>query len=209
MSDCQAELAAPPAAILFDLDGVLVDSFDAWFGTLRAVTDEVGVHPISEERFLATYGQSTEKDVEDFFDNQIDLSDLRRRYAARFPEFIDRVSLVELELPGWLDTWRSLGIRLGIATNADRPIAIAMLDAQDLTELFDTIVTATGVAAPKPAPDMLLHACKRLGVSPRDAWFVGDSLTDVGAGHAAGIRMIGFRNPAAESSIDSLHGLLS
>ncbi len=80
---------------------------------------------------------------------------------------------------------RRAGFRLGIATNGEGASTAAMARTLGIDGLLDVVVGAEDVAEAKPAPDMILLACERVGVDPSDAVYVGDLTEDVEAGRKA------------------------
>lgn len=189
-------------ALLFDLDGVLVDSRPAWYAALAEIQREVGLPITGRETFDRTFGQSTEADARDFFDGRLSAAALTARYEAVFPV-----------TSGTCGEWRRtprvprrVGARRASAGRRDeRP-------RQHGAGHADAIGTRrgvrrgrdTGVGAPKPAPDMLALACRILDVVPAAALLVGDTETDVAAGVAAGVRVIGYRRPGTAGRIERL-----
>ncbi len=85
------------------------------------------------------------------------------------------------------------GFLLGCVTNSHRRITALELRATKLKRFFDAIVTADDVKRPKPAPEMLIRACRILNVPIRQTIFIGDTRTDLAAGKKAGCRVIGYR----------------
>ena len=80
--------------------------------------------------------------------------------------------------------------KLAVVTNKRIELTRKLLDELELTPWFDAIVGGDTVARPKPAPDPILFACDRIGLTPRDVLFVGDSPTDVDASRAAGCTVV-------------------
>ncbi|MEY9850239.1 phosphoglycolate phosphatase-like HAD superfamily hydrolase [Streptacidiphilus sp. BW17] len=183
-------------AVLFDLDGVLVDSRAAQLATLAgyatsaldrriAVADLPAVAATTpREHVLASLG-FTGAINEVGWDAATATASLG---TSLFP-FVT----------GTLAALQESGVATGIVTLRSRRRVGWLLPA-DVLDLIDTIVCYED-AAPKPAPDGLLLALGRLGVAPRDAVFVGDMDTDVHAARAAGVRVIGagwgFADPQA------------
>ncbi|MBN2334733.1 HAD-IA family hydrolase [Candidatus Bathyarchaeota archaeon] len=87
-----------------------------------------------------------------------------------------------------LRAMRDTGLALGIATNGSGGTAREVMEAIGVDSLFDVYVGADDVAEGKPAPDMILEACRRLGVQPVDAVYVGDEITDAVAAVAAAVK---------------------
>ena len=111
---------------------------------------------------------------------------------------------------------RELGdVRVGLASNSPRTLVDAALATARMTDAFDAIVTSDDVEHPKPAPDIYLLACERLGVEPSDALALEDSASGVAAAKAAGLTVFGVPQfaetdvSAADRVIDSLEELLA
>ncbi|MDP9468017.1 MAG: HAD-IA family hydrolase, partial [Chloroflexota bacterium] len=119
--------------------------------------------------------------------------------------------------PGALELVERLRGRvpLGLASNSPRRLVDAALRTAGLTDVFDAIVTADDVARAKPAPDLYLLACERLGVAPGEALALEDSASGVAAAKAAGLTCIAVPQfaeadvSAADRVIDSLEELLA
>jgi HAD superfamily hydrolase (TIGR01509 family) len=122
--------------------------------------------------------------------------------------------------PGALELVRRLRqlpspIRLAVASNSSRRLVDTALATAGIPELFDAVVTSDDVMHAKPAPDIYLEACRRLGVSPADAVALEDSATGIAAAKAAGMTCIAVPQyaetdvSAADEVIDSLEALLA
>jgi HAD superfamily hydrolase (TIGR01509 family) len=105
--------------------------------------------------------------------------------------------------------------RLGLASNSPRSLVDTALATARLADAFDAIVTSDDVDHPKPAPDLYLLACERLGVAPDEALALEDSPSGVAAAKAAGLTCIAVPQfaetdvSAADRIIDSLEDLLA
>lgn len=177
-------------AILFDLDGVLVDSYLAWFALFNQTLKHFNFPEITEDVFRRHWGQSTEEDVRIFLPGKT-LDEVRDYFLVHFVDFVDRVKLDPDALPV-LEELSGQGLKLGCITNSHRVIVNAVLHKNDLQRFFKVTITADDMP-PKPAPDMLIKACADLMVSPGEAAFVGDTITDVQTAEAAGCIFIGYR----------------
>ncbi|MQA26742.1 MAG: HAD-IA family hydrolase [Micromonosporaceae bacterium] len=174
-------------AVLYDLDGVILDSRDLVATTLTSVAaSALGDAPDAEAvgrvlslppvEALAALGVP---DAAQAFDDGFDAAYAIHAHQARL-------------VPGVVSGMRRLraaGLRLGLVT-LQRRHRLAMLPLQEVLDLFDVTV-AFEDAAPKPAPDGVLGALGLLGVPPAQAWFIGDSPTDIAAGRAAGVTAAG------------------
>ncbi len=178
-------------AVLFDLDGVLIDSYRAWFHQFNDTLLHFGYKPISEEIFRKHWGQSTEEDVRIFMPERT-VTEVRKHFAKHFDEYVSYLE-VNPSARGFLKKLRAMRLRLGCVTNSHRTIVKKILIDTRLEEFFQVVITADDVKNPKPAPDMLLKACRRLGVVPQETIFLGDTKTDIQAGKRAGCVVIGYK----------------
>jgi phosphoglycolate phosphatase-like HAD superfamily hydrolase len=174
-------------AVLFDLDGVLIDSRDAWYHVLCAAAREFGHPVLRRSEFDASFGQGVEADGEQFFpgtptDMLLDFFDAHFHDHARHVVVNPDAGLV-------LNALADKGIRRGVVTNTATALARETIRGAGLEP--DEIV-GTSDGPEKPDPTMLLVACARLGIAPERAWMVGDSRFDRDASKAAGIRFCGY-----------------
>jgi phosphoglycolate phosphatase/AHBA synthesis associated protein len=174
-------------AVLFDMDGVLVDSFEAWLRLMNATARHFGAPEVERAKFRAVYGQPTEEDVRIFFPGRT-VAEVESFYTAHFGEFSQHVRSAP-EAPHVLMILRHQGIRTGVITNTPSSLAHEILKSANIQA--DVVVGGNDVAQAKPAPDMVYRACELLGVSPSEALVVGDSPYDRQAAVAAGARFAG------------------
>lgn len=185
-----------PKAIVFDLDGTLVDSAPEIRSALNAAVSAIGLEPfplsevqgfvgggaaVALRRALAARGR--------------DLDDQAfKNVLAAFYEVYAEVSKKGNGLyPGVIETLTALrehGIPLGVCTNKAAPITAIALEALRIRAFFSTVVGARDDIPRKPAPDMLLKALTDLGAAPAAGLVVGDSKSDVGSARAAGCPVI-------------------
>ena len=195
-----------PSAILFDMDGVLVRSVDAW----AAVVYDAGItfrgRPVSRAEFLPTFGQGTSSDVISFELN-CTTDQLDGFYTAEFEKHLDAV-WVDPSARSLLSQLREWSIGVALVTNTVGPLAHSIMRHAQLDDFFSVRATPDRVAHPKPAPDMLLLACAELHVSPAEVWMVGDSRFDREAALAARIHFVGLEIDG-DMRIDQLSELQS
>ena len=179
-----------PKAVLFDLDGVLVKSEEAWF---RAVAQS-GVKfragkAVSRKEFAPTFGQGTETDIA-VFGLQCSREELDAFYETEFLRHLGTV-WVNPDAQPLLADLRAKGIKTALVTNSVVKIARALVEKAEVLTLLDVHATADRVKKSKPAPDLVELALKELDVGPGDAWFVGDSRFDRNAAEAANVKFVG------------------
>jgi HAD superfamily hydrolase (TIGR01549 family) len=196
-------------AVLFDMDGVLLESFDAWAALMDATARHFGHAPVTPEAFRAVYGQPTSEDVRIFFPSQT-VERVEAYYEAHFAEHA-AAARVNPAAAGVLERLRLKGYRTAVITNTPSPLARQMLAAAGLEP--DAIIGGSDVPEPKPAPDIIFHACALLGVEPWDVLVVGDSAYDQQAAAGAGAPFAGiggiegnFTISALEQVVDIVEG---
>jgi HAD superfamily hydrolase (TIGR01509 family) len=135
------------------------------------------------------------------FHNDVDLiARLRRDTMSHWPAVLDESVVLYPGIGTMLARLRSAGVRLGICT-ASRGESFRPLERAGLMDCFEEIVTARDVTSRKPHPEGLLLCMARMGIRPEETVYVGDSVADVQASHAAGMYAIGVLTGAADSSL--------
>jgi HAD superfamily hydrolase (TIGR01509 family) len=175
-------------AVLFDLDGVLVDSYEVWFHLVNHAARALGAAPVSRETFHACWGQGVVADVERLFP-MTTVETLSRFYADHFADHLAHLR-VDPDAPAVLAALARGGLVSAVVTNTPQPLAGRVVA---LAGVALPVVGGTDVARPKPAPDMLEEACRRLGVDVPAGVMVGDSRHDLAAARAAGVPCVGVR----------------
>ena len=181
--------------VLFDMDGVLVDSeaFIAEAATaMFAERHQTIVQPGDFIPFVGTGEERYLRGVGELYGVIIDPeADKRRTYELYFELIRGRLR----EIPGavaFVRDCRSRGLRLALATSADASKMVANLAEIGLSGAdFDATVNGLEVSRKKPFPDIFLEAARRIGVSPIDCLVVEDAVTGVQAAKAAGCRCLG------------------
>ena len=176
-------------AVLFDLDGVLIDSYRVWFQLLNAAATALGYPSISPTLFRECWGQGSRLDRERFFPRHT-LAEVERYYHDHF---LDHVSALEVapRVPELFEALRARALGSAVITNTPRALAVRLVRRAQASP--DAVVGGDEVPHPKPAGDMVWLACERLGVEPARALVVGDSRHDREAARAAGAPFAGLR----------------
>jgi 3-amino-5-hydroxybenzoic acid synthesis related protein len=174
------------AAVVFDLDGVLIDSEPLMRFAFEVSYRELGLPgapPI--ESYLEHMGESFPR-IMDRLGLPHALWGPYRDVCRRHPELVQAFP----ESRPLLAQARSLGLRLGILTGKDRERTLATLDRFQLAEFFDVVLASDQLRRPKPHPEGMERSLSLLRVSARQAAFVGDSVNDIRCAEAAGVRSI-------------------
>ena len=187
-------------AVLFDLDGVLVESQEAWFRLVNQAARHFCKPDVSRARFDAGWGQGIEADLRDFFPGCA-AADLERFYAGHLLDF-DAHMRVQPGARAVLCQLRDAALLRGVVTNTPTPLARDILAWAGLIGLVDVTAGAMPTVRSKPAPDIILLACRELEMDPRQVLVVGDSRFDAEAAAAAHTQFIGFRTPGEPSMRD-------
>lgn len=188
-------------AVLFDLDGVLIDSYSGWFRLFNDALKHFGFEQITERTFRKHWGQSTEEDVRIFMPGKT-VDQVRTYFEKHFPQYLSYLKVNPMAMRT-LHALSELGLKLACVTNSHRKIVLEILGIYHLAGYFDVILTVDDVKKPKPAPDILLKACRLLGVELNQALFIGDTLIDKKAGDRAGLFFVGYRIKA-DRTVDNL-----
>jgi HAD superfamily hydrolase (TIGR01509 family) len=175
--------------VLFDLDGVLVESRAVWFEVMRAIAGKFGYPEISAEQMERVWGQGIAEDVRLFYPG-FTVEELEGEYGLMFRQYVQHLT-VEPDGPPVLEELRANGIRVAVVTNSPSEVARAMLDQARFD--LDVLVSGNEVCEPKPAPDGILAALTLLQLTAAEAMFVGDTNFDREAARRARIGFAGYR----------------
>jgi AHBA synthesis associated protein len=173
-------------AIVFDLDGVIVDSFEVMRKAFAAAYEEVvgpGPAPFAEySRHLGRYFPDIMREMG--LPLEMEGPFVRESYRlADEVKIFPGVTEVLLKL-------RSDGLRFAVATGKSGVRARSLLERLKILHLFDHVIGSDEVPRPKPAPDIVLRALELLGVAPEHAVMAGDAVTDLASARSAGVRSV-------------------
>jgi HAD superfamily hydrolase (TIGR01509 family) len=186
--------AGPAArAVIFDLDGTLVDSEPLYLASEQRLLGELGVEGFDEEAKLPYVGMSTRAILADLaakhgFTETVDV--LAERNVRYYLELVRERLVV---FPAMVELLRLLaadGVPLALASGSTSEVIAAVLDVTGLGPYFEFWVSADQVAHGKPAPDLFLHSAERLGAAPEGCVVVEDSWPGREAARRAGMRCL-------------------
>jgi phosphoglycolate phosphatase len=173
-------------AVLFDFDGTLGDSYPAITASVNHVRQLHHLPPLSEAEVRRHVGRGPACLLEHTVPAG-NVADNIASYKAHHPSVLREGTRL---MPGAREILRVLdesGMLLGVCSN--KPVAFTreLLDYLSVAKHIDIVLGPEDVASPKPAPDMLREALRRLGVSPDEALYIGDMTVDVQTARGAGV----------------------
>ena len=185
-----------PAAVIFDLDGVLLDSEQRWNGAKEALVRDAGGHwrPEAERAMLGMSSPEWAAYLRDELGVPMEPDAISRDVVRRMEEgYRNSLPL----LPGAQHAVRSLAERwpLGLASSSNREIIDLVLDLAGLTDSFQVTLSSEEVPRGKPAPDVYLEVARRLRVDPARCVAVEDSANGLRSAAAARMTVIAVPNP--------------
>lgn len=183
--------SAASFAVLFDLDGTLVDSIELIRRSFRHACAAVLEREIAEAEWLSGVGTPLRTQMQGFARTEADVDALIAAYRAYQIEHHDRLLAEYAGVRDMLATLSASGHPIGIVTSKADALAIRALDAMRLRRFADVVIGCDSCSRHKPDPEPVHIALDRLGASPDRAAFAGDSPHDIVAGNAAGVRTIG------------------
>ena len=188
-------MPSPIRAVIFDFDGLIVDTESTGYHTWREIFDQHG-HELPVERYAQVIGTDFNTSS---YDPRRDLEQLTgRAFDWDAVEVARKTHEGELRkhlrlLPGVADLLKeadALGLRIAIASSSPRVWIDSWMDQLGLHDHFHHISTVDDTGKVKPDPSLFLHAAEKLGVGPEEAIIFEDSLNGLRAAIAAGIRCV-------------------
>jgi HAD superfamily hydrolase (TIGR01509 family) len=186
-------------ALVFDLDGTLLDSFSAHLEAYRIMFARFGIE-ITKERFLASYSPNRYETYQAMglpkeaweTANSYWLEAAAQQTPGLFPE----VERVLAQLAG--------SYKLGLVTSGSKSRVFRDLERTGIKTTFATVITGDDVQQPKPAPEGLELALARLEAQPHEAAYIGDAQADYEMAHAAKVQFVGVSSAFASlKALDS------
>jgi HAD superfamily hydrolase (TIGR01509 family) len=194
-------------AILFDLDGVLINSFESWYQAFSKMLQAYGKEEMSREKFEEKcWGPDLRHNLA-----ALNLGEDAAQRCVR--EQLKLIELIEL-FPDTEEVLHHIKteyrLKVGLVTNTPRENVNKILEHFHLSNHFDVILTGNDVKRGKPDAEIVITACERLNVQPEHAILVGDTKADFMAGKAAGCSVIGVgENSAGDVHIEKLDELFT
>ncbi len=189
-----------PSAILFDMDGVLVDSLDSWWKALNSALKKFKHQELTRDEFIKTYwGHDLKANLK-----RLQLNPEVAQFCnITYGNHIDYITIY----PDTMSTLKQLtSYKKAVITNTPTDCARQILRKFGIERYFEAIITSDDVVKAKPDPEIVFKACERLGVDVKTVVLVGDTESDVKAGRAARCTVVGL-NITADITIQRLSEL--
>ena len=179
-------------AVIFDVDGVLVDSYAGHFESWRVILEENGLE-LTEDDFAHTFGRTSREIITKFWGDGVDAARSRAiddRKEALYRDIVRKdfpamAGAVEL-----IDALAAAGFALGVGSSAPPENVELSLDCLGRRDAFSAVVTGRDVTRGKPDPQVFLLAAERLGVAPARCAVIEDAPAGIQAAEAAGAASI-------------------
>jgi sugar-phosphatase len=192
-------------AIIFDMDGVIIDSDKYWKQAEYEVFSSLGVK-ITKEDSKKTESMTT-SDVTKFWYRKypwknIDLSIVEQMVISRVIELIETEDCQICGVKSFIEKLKANDYKIGLATNSPNRIIPVVLKKMDISHLFDSILSAESEKKGKPDPTIYFKSAEILETKPEDCLVIEDSYNGMLAAKNAGMTVIAFTNGNKEINFD-------
>ncbi len=187
-------MSTAPKAVIWDVDGTLIDSGDAHWQSWRAIFAEDGLEDLDYTTFISWFGRRNDDILHERFPDATDAwrMGIADRKEAHYREGLAaQPSDIQPGVNEWLVRLAAEGWKLGIGSSAAAPNLEIILDQAGWNETFGVVMSREDVRDGKPHPEVFLTAAARLGVDPDRAIVVEDAAAGILGAHRAGMRTIG------------------
>lgn len=199
-------------AVIFDMDGVIIDSEIVHYHMTRKYTEELGIQVTEEE--LNTFAGLANKEIFTYLKSKHGLKqtvdEMKLGYEKRYMDYLQSdkdqkpINGVDLLIK---DIYKR-GFLIALASSACIENITAVLDKFNLQKYFNVTVSGCDFERSKPSPDIYLHTAKLLKVDPSECVVIEDSTNGIKAAKAAGMTCIAFRNPNSGNQNHSLADII-
>ncbi len=184
-------------AVIFDMDGVIVDSENLWKQAEYEVFTSLGVE-VTEEHSEITKSMTTSDVTKFWYDKSPwkdqDLDTVEQSVISKVIELIESEECQISGVKDFIEKLKADNYKIGLATNSPSRIIPTVLRKLDIAHLFDTISSAEFEEKGKPDPAIYLKTAKKLNINPKDCIVIEDSYTGMLAAKNAGMTVVAFTN---------------
>lgn len=194
-----AAMPTTSRAVIFDVDGVLVDSYRGHLESWVQVAREHGLE-ITEEQFAKTFGRTSREIIAEFWGHGLSAERMRAVDDRKEALYRDIVRADFPAMDGAADLVHALhgaGFRLAVGSSGPPENIELSLDGLGCRDAFEVVVTGRDVTRGKPDPQVFLIGAERLGLAPSDCVVVEDAPAGVAAARAAGMRCVALLGTAS------------
>ena len=187
-------MSIAPKAVIWDVDGTLIDSGEAHWQSWREIFAADGLDDLDYATFITWFGRRNDDILESRFPDSTPewRMEIAERKEAHYREGLARAaSVIQPGVNEWLEQLAADGWKLGIGSSAAAPNLEIILAQAGWNETFGAVLSREDVQDGKPHPEVFLTAAARLGVDPDRAIVVEDAAAGILGAHRAGMRTIG------------------
>lgn len=179
-------------ALIFDLDGTLVDSMPAHFQAWCAALSEHGAPSVFPEDVFYAMGGRPSRDIVKILNGEhglkLDPEAVAQSKKKHFLTMLDQIELID-DVIGFAEEQRGK-VPMAVASGGSREVVEKTLQVLEISDWFDEVVTSDDVEHGKPAPDIFFEAAERLGVEPHDCVVFEDATPGIEAAREAGMDVV-------------------
>ncbi len=195
-------------AILFDMDGVIVDSNPYHKLAFQAFLKQYNISLTDDELKVYVYGRTNQEGMPYIFKRELSSEELTQRANEKEALFRDiyktDIQPVKGLIP-FLQMLKAHRVKAAVGTSAPTANLDFIVDALDIRSYFDVLIDSTGLSRGKPDPEIYLKAAGLLGISPERCIVIEDSLAGVQAGLNAGMKVIGITTTHSAEELSNTH----
>ena len=194
-------------AVIFDMDGVLVDSQPYHF---KADIDTLAQYGVVKDRkfyeaFAGTLTADRMRTLKEMFKLDVSVEEMTEKREKMILDIMGKEDIVPVAgIPEFLRSIKEKGLTTAVASSSDYKLIYLILDRLNIARYFDSVTSGIDVKRGKPSPDVFLLAAERIGMDSADCLVVEDSENGVNAAKAAGMKALGYINPTSgEQCLDN------
>ena len=187
-------------AVIFDMDGVLVDSQPYHFKADIDTMAEYGV--IKDQKFYESFAGTLTADrmrtLKEMFGLDVPVEEMTIKRENMILDIMGKEDIKPVSgIPEFLRSIKEKGLTTAVASSSDYKLINLILDRLKIAKYFDSVTSGSDVKRGKPSPDVFLLAAERIGIEPAECLVVEDSENGVKAAKAAGMKVLGYINPTS------------
>ena len=188
-------------AVLFDMDGLLVDTEPLNVTVVTKICDELGIDLTPEEKHYCASGITNRKFYSELFNNRKSKFDLNEVLNRTFKTYDDLLKTEAKYFSGAINLPKLLSekYKLGLVSGSTRNQVNIILSKLDIENLFEVVVTADDITSSKPDPEGYLLAANKLNISPHECLVLEDGEQGVKAAKSAGMKVVGVINNSEQN----------